>query len=233
MYPPYAIQNLITVSGFKARNPEIDVTPWADATISGFISTATAAIQSYCEVDAFLFTTVSGERAPTVITAAGDLVIFPRVRPLQQGSVSAIRLVKGGFSTSLTISGNGQQYYQVPYPYTYVNYPSSYLAGVGTLSIGGSQQLVTLKDANTYYEIDYTGGFSATPPDLADACDLWVRDILTRRLNPMGAQEVRQGSFSYSRQLRGSVGSNMVDSIYIQQAKMMLDQGGYRRTAGG
>lgn len=234
MYPPYTTQNLITVSGFKARNPEVDVTPWNDTTISGFISSATASMQQYCEVDGFLTTTVSGERGRTVITPAGDLIIYPRVRPIQQGSVAAIRLVKGGFSTSLTISSNGTDYYQVPYPYTYLNYPSSYLAGTGTLMIGGSQQLITLKDANTYYEIDYTGGLSSTPPDLQDACDLWVRDILIRRLNPMAAQEVRQGSFSFSRQIRSSAGKgDMIDSIWIQQAKQKLDDGGYRRTALG
>lgn len=210
----------------------MDVSPWGDATISGFITTATAAMQSFCQVDGFLNTTVSGERVKTIITPAGDLIVYPHIRPIQQGSVTAIRLVKGGFSTSLTLSANGTNYYQVPYPYTFINYPSSYLAGVGTLSIGGSQQLVTLKGANTYCEIDYTGGFSSAPADLQDACDLWVRELVTRRLNPMGAQEVRQGSFGFSRQLRGAAGSDMVDSIYIQQAKQILNEGGYKRVAG-
>lgn len=232
MRPPYITQNLITVSGFKTRNPDVDVSAWDDTTISGFISTATSSIQGYCQVDGFLTTTVSGERGRTIITNAGDLVIYPRIRPLEQ--ISAIRLVKGGFSTSLTLSGTGGQlYYQMPYPYTFVDYPSSYLAGVGTLSIGGSQQLVSLKGAETYYEIDYQGGYPSVPGDLQDACDLWLRDILIRRLNPLGAQEIRQGSFSYSRQLRSSGGGNIVDSIYLQQAKGTLNQGGYVRTAMG
>lgn len=224
---PQATQNLTTVTGFKARNPEVDVTPWGDATISGFISTATRSIQNYCQVDGFLTTTVTSERGKAVISTPGDLFIYPRIRPIQ--SVSAIRLVKGGFSTNLTISGSTGLYYQIPYPYTYLDYPSSYLAGVGTLSIGGSQQLVTLRGAGTYYELDYTGGFVTIPEDLTDACDLWVRDLVTRRLNPTGAQLVRQGSFMLQRSMR----NDTVDSIYISQAKEILNAGGYVRTAQG
>lgn len=232
MYP-FPTQNLITVSGFKARNPEVDTTPWDDATISGFISSATKSMQGFCQVDGFLTTTVTSERPTTVITPFGDLMVWTRIRPIQ--SISAIRLVKGGFSTSLTLSGsNGQAYYQIPYPYTYLNYPSSYLAGTGTLMIGGSTQLVTLKSANTYTEIDYVGGLNSVPDDLRDACDLWVRDILLRRLNPLGAQEVRQGSFSYSRALRSSGNNkNQTDSVWIQQAKEILNDSGYVRTAQG
>lgn len=226
MYPQYTTQNLITVSGFQSRNPDVDTSVWDSPTISGFISRATKAMQNYCNVDGFLTTNVVAERAKTVISVEGDLIIYPRIRPLN--SVSAVRLVKGGFSTSLTLSGQGQQYFQVPYPYTSISYPSSYLAGVGTLSIGGSQQLVTLRSANTYCEIDYSGGFATVPEDLADACDLWVRDLLVRRLNTMGAQLIRQGSVTIQHSLR----NDSVDSIYISQAKQTLNQG-YVRTAPG
>lgn len=231
--PPYPIQNLITVSGFKARNPEIDTSSWADTTVSGFISTATRAIQNFCQVDAFLTTTVSGEQSKTIITPMGDLLVWTRVRPIV--SVTAIRLVKGGFSTTLTLSGsNGQLYYQKPYPYNSINYPSSYLAGTGTLMIGGSTQLVTLRSANTYTEIDYKGGFTTVPEDLQDACDLWVRDIMMRRLNPMGAMEVRQGSVSFSRALRSSGNNqNSFDTVWVQEARQILSDGGYVRSAMG
>lgn len=231
---PYQVQNLITVSGFKARNPEIDVSAFDDPTVSGFISRASRAIQNYCNVDSFLTQDVVNETAEAVIDNTGNLLIYPRVRPLTVSGIHAIRLVKAGFSTNLVISGSNQTYFQVPYPYTSVVYPSSYLVGSGTLMIGGSSQLVTLKGAGVFYEIDYTGGYEIAPEDLQDACDLYVRDYLTRRMNPLGAQQVRQGSFSLSRQIRSSgQNSDMADSVYIQQAHNTLNDGGYVRTAFG
>ncbi|MDL2342303.1 MAG: hypothetical protein QFB87_04480 [Patescibacteria group bacterium] len=231
---PYATQNLITVSGFKSRNPEIDVSAWNDTTISGFISTASRSMQNYCEVDSFLTQTVSGEQQRAVINNIGDLVFYPRVRPIKQGAVTGMRLVKGGFSTSLILASGGLYYYNCPYPYTSLVYAGGYLAATGTLLLGGTRSLMSIKGSGVMLEVDYSGGFITTPEDLQDACDLWVRDIVTRRLNPLGAQEVKQGSFSYSRMTRSSnPKANQIESIYIQQAKILLDQGGYRRVAPG
>lgn len=231
---PYATKNLTDTAGFKARNPEIDVSVWNDNTLSGMISRATRAIQNYCQVDGFWATTVSGETAKAVIDSTGNLVIYPRIRPIAASGIQSIQLVKAGFSTNLTLSGSGQTYFQVPYPYTSIVYPSSYLAGTGTLMIGGSSQLVTLKGAGVFYVLGYTGGFDTIPEDLIDACDLYVREYATRRMNPLGAQEVRQGSFSYSRVTRSSnPNANQVDSVYIQQAQEILNQGGYVRVALG
>lgn len=222
--PPYPIQNLITVSGFKLNNPEVDVTPWSDTTLSGYISRCTRWMQNYCEVEGFATQSVTSERAPAAISTMGDLTIYPRIRPIQ--SVSAVRLVKGGFSTNLTLSGtSGQLYYQMPYPYTSIVYPSSYLAGAGTLMIGGSSQLVSLRGAGVFYEIDYTGGYATIPEDLQQACELVLRDYLNRRYNNLGADSVHQGSFGFSMMKD--------ESMWILEAKEILDQGGYHRTVQG
>jgi hypothetical protein len=231
---PYPIQNLATVSGFKSRNPELDVSAWNDATVSGFISTATRSIQSYCNVDGFLSQTVSGEQCKAVISSFGDLIIYPHIRPLRQGGINALRLVKGGFTTNLLLSGGNQLYYNVPYPYTSFVYASSYLAATGTLLLGGSQTLLSLKGSGVYCELDYVGGYATVPEDLQDACDLWTRDIVTRRMNPMGAQDVQQGSFRFTRVARSSNPNySFTDSVYVAQAKQLLDGGGYSRVAMG
>lgn len=231
----YPTQNLVTVSGFKSRNPEIDTTAWDDTTISGFISRATRAVQNFCNVDGFLKTTVSGERSKAIITAEGDLVVYPRIRPLTTSGITAVRLVKGGFSTTLTIRAqDGTPYFQVPWPSTNFVFPGTYLAGSGTLLGGASSHLVTLQGSGLFAELDYTAGFDQAPEDLQDACELFVRDYLTRRLNPTGAQDVRQGSFSISRATRSSnPNADMVNSVYVQQAMETLSNGGYVRTAMG
>lgn len=231
---PYPIQNLTTVSGFKARNPEIDMSAWDDTTISGMISRATRAMQNYCNVDSFLTRTVSGETDKAVIASDGTLIIYPRIRPITASGITAIRLQRAAFSTNLTLSGNNSVNFQIPYPYTSIVLPSSYLVGTGTLMWGGATQLISLQGAGVFYSLDYTGGFDNAPEDLVDVCDLYVRDYASRKLNPMGAQQVRQGSFSYSRQIRSSgPNGDMADSVYIQQAHNTLNNGGYVRVAFG
>jgi hypothetical protein len=231
---PATTINLTTTSGFKVRNPEIDVSVWDDATLSGFISRATRAMQNYCNVDGFMARTISGETAKAVISVQGDLVIYPRVRPLTASGIQSISLVKGGFSTTLTLSGANSTYFQVPYPYTSLVYPSSYLTGTGTIGFAGSSQFISLQSAGTFYVINYTAGYTTAPEDLQDACDLYVRDYCLRRLNPLGMQEMRQGSVQMSRTIRSSaLNADLINNIYVQQAREILNNGGYVRTAMG
>ena len=230
MYPAtYNQSNLITTAQFAQFAPEVDITPYTDATLSGIINQATQWINAACEVPSLLQSTIIGEEGRGAIGPSGDLVIFPLVRPIQ--SVSAIRLVKGGFSTTLTIAGISAQtggplnFYQVPTPGNKIVYPSSYLAGQGTLMIGGSQQLVSLRGAGVDYQLDYSAGVTLPVADfkLVRACVLVVKAILMERYNSMGADSMRQGAVGLS--------WKNGEPVFYEQAQEILDKGGYHRVA--
>lgn len=237
MYPQaYNTGPLIDYPTFVANAPEVDISAYTPATFSGILQEASQWIYAACEVPTLLQSTIVGEETRGAIGPSGDLVIFPMVRPIQ--SVQAIKLVKGGFSTNLTISGisgggGPLNFYQMPWPQNKIVYPSSYLAGQGTLMIGGSQQLVSLRGAGVDSVLNYTAGFqtiSGIPYDpngypkydLVRATVLVVRAILTDRYNQMGADSLHQGDVSIS--LRG-------EPYFYEMAMEILDKGGYHRVA--
>jgi hypothetical protein len=200
--------------------------------MSGIINRASQWIYNACEVPTLLQSVITGEEGQAAINPSGDLVIFPMVRPIQK--MTTVQLVKGGFSTTLSIYGaGGQPFFQVASPANKFVYPSSYLAGQGTLMIGGSQQLVSLRGARTDCVIAYTAGwpqvnglpanFDGTPKsDLLEAVTLVIRGMLTLRYNQMGAENMHQGAISLSFEK---------EPIFYNMAMEILDQGGYHRVA--
>lgn len=225
MLPTYNTNALIDQATFTARAPEITITEFSASTFSGILTDATAWINNFCEVPTLLQSTIANEQSQTNITGMGDLIIYPMVRPIQ--SVQGINIVKGGFSTSLTLTnGSGLNYFQVPFPANKIIYPSSYLAGQGTLMIGGSQQLVTLRGANVYTNLSYTAGFPTvsgvvTEQNLIRAAVLVTKAILAERYNIVGANSFHQGDIGVSFKSA---------SAYYDEAAAILNNG-YRRVA--
>ena len=239
MYPGiYNQANLIDQATFQAYAPETDISFYEANTFSGIINRATQWISNACEVPTLLQSTITSEEGQAAINPSGDLVYYTMVRPIQK--INAVRLVKGGFSTTLNLYGvnasNGQplQFFQVPYPASKFVYPSSYLAGQGTLMIGGSQQLVSLRGARTDIQVDYVGGLPTNAEglptdtngvvrsDLIQACVLVIQGFLTLRNNQMGASSIRQGDVSISFK---------DEPIQFELAMEILDKGGYHRVA--
>jgi hypothetical protein len=202
--------------------PDFDTSAYSTTTLSGILAEATRRMASFCNVKAFDFGTYT-DTDKSVISNEGELLIMPWVRPLQ--SVVSVTLVKGGFSTNLTLTdSNGNPLYQIPEPQTSVHFPNTYLYLTGTYLAGGSSQLYTLKGANTMCKVVYTAGWSVMPDDLKDAACLFVQDIIARRYNRAGASSVTQGklSMAFSQKQGG-------DSPLIQEAKDILWQGDYVR----
>jgi hypothetical protein len=215
-------ENLITQAELEAYAPDLDLSTFSQATISGMISRASKIITNYCDVDGFFKMAVTNERERAQISPNGDLTISFRRRPVADGDVSAIRLVGVGMSQSLTLEDGGNRVYFIPNPKTYVIYPSNYLISMG-------RGLLHLDSSDLFYEIDYTGGYATDiadlPEDLKEATTLYVRDMIARKYNPSGAQSFTQGrvsmSFGYS--------SGRSKSALVSAAEDILDSGGYAR----
>lgn len=218
--------NLIDVSDFTTYAPDVDLSIFgssATTTLSGMVSAASQQIVDYCAVDGFDLQTVTNEIDRAALSPMGELMINFRRRPVQ--TVTQIQLVKGGFNTTLNLTDtNGVPLYQIPYGGKFLRFPSSYLASAGTLILGGSTQLVTMRGADVFSQISYTGGYITIPADLKMACVLWTRSLLSWQYNNQGANNFTQGSYS--------VGFGQdADDRFIRQAKNILNNGAYVRSS--
>lgn len=215
-------ENLITQTELEEYAPDLDLSTFSQATISGMINRASQIITNYCDVDGFFKTAVTGERDRALISPNGDMTISFRRRPVQDDDITDIRLVGVGMSQSLTLEDNGNRVYFIPNPKTYVIYPSNYLISMG-------RGLLHLDSSDLFYEVDYIGGYATDiadlPPDLKEAATLYVRDMVARKFNPTGAQSFTQGrvsmSFGYS--------AGRSKSALVSAAEDILDSGGYAR----
>lgn len=188
-------ENLITQAEIEAYAPDLDLSQYSAATISGMISRASKRITQFCNVDGFFKAAVTAEKDRVTINPAGELVISFRRRPVVPADVSEIRLMSSGVNQVLQLTQGGESVFQIPAPGTYLVYPSNYVIAMG-------RGLLTLKAADLMYEIDYTGGYATDiadiPGDLKEACTLFIRSMTGKRYNPAGASSFSQGSVSMS-----------------------------------
>ena len=222
--------NLIDISDFTTYAPDVDLSIFGNAaqqatTLSGIISMASQQIVDYCNVDGFDYQVVTNETDRAALSPMGELMINFRRRPVQSADVTKIQLVKGGFQTTLNLTDtNGIPLYQIPYSGKFLRFPSSYLASAGTLILGGSTQLVTMRGADVFSNVSYKGGYQTIPMDLKLACILWCRSILAWQYNNQGANNFSQGSYSVG------FGAD-ADDRFIKQAKRLLNNGAYVRSS--
>jgi hypothetical protein len=218
-------QSILSKADITNYAPELDLSSYSDATISGMLSQATNRAVQFCSVKGFDYTTETDEQDRAYISNDGELQISVRRRPIV--SVSAISLVKGGFSTNLVLTDTAtpaNPLYQIPTPGNKLVFPNSYFYLTGTYLAGGSSQLYTLRGAKVNYKITYVGGYQNIPDDLKYACMLYFRDQYAKRNNPSGLSSFTQGSYSETNS------SNKGKSSLVLEAEDVLMNGGYART---
>jgi len=216
--------NILTKSDITAYAPELDLSKYSDATISGMLSQATQRAAALANVDGFDLETVTNETDWARISNNGELQISVRRRPIV--SVTSVNLIKGGFSTSLTLTdSSGNALYQIPTPSNKFVFPNSFFYLTGSFLAGGSSQLYTLRGARVMYQMTYVGGYMTPPDDLKFAVQLLFRDIFSKQFNTQQLASFTQGSYSES------YGGRMADGLSAleKQAKNILMQGGYTR----
>jgi hypothetical protein len=214
-------ENLITQAEIEAYAPDLDLSQYSAATISGMISRASAKVISYCNVKGFFKAAEVSERDRVLINPQGELVISFRRRPVVAADISAIRLRSSGINQTLTLQQGGESVFLIPDPGTYLIYPSSYVIAMG-------RGLLTLKASDLMYEMDYTGGYATDiadlPPDLKEATTLYIRSMLGKKFNPAGASGFSQGSVSMS--FSGNKGGKDQN---VQEAEAILSAGNFVR----
>lgn len=217
------MENLITKAELTAYAPDLDLSAYSDATISGMITRATKRMIEYCDVAGFFKMAVTSEREKARINPQGELVYSFKRRTVADGDVSAIRLVSVDVSQTLTLqSSSDSSYYYFIQDGNYLIYPSNFLIAHGT-------GLMSLENSNLFIEVDYTGGYATDiadlPVDLKEACTLMVRSQIARKFNTAGANSFSQGSVSMS----FGGGRDVLDKN-VSEALSILDSGGYVRT---
>lgn len=182
--------NYITQAEFVAEHPEIDITPFSAATISGMIATASEYVDNFCQVDSFALSIVTGEKSKAIINKDGDILVFPRRLPVSD--ISSVQIHRGSLNITLTLTFGGTTLWDIPAGGQYVVFPSAYMTQVGTFQIYDMREL---RNVGGFAILSYTGGYSEAnmPRSIKKATMLLLREQLTRRLNVVGASEIQQG----------------------------------------
>lgn len=211
--------NLITVTDFQNYAPEVDISSYSGATVSGMINQASQIASDILQYTP-LAEDIVGEIGEGRITTEGDLVIFPAKVPVQ--SVASIKLVKGTTEVNLTLlDSEGNTRFNIPWQKRHIRYPNYEFS---TQTAGLLTNFWSLRGTQFYYKMNYRAGFEASdlPASIQHAVTLIVRDIIAQRNNTTGADSISQGGISFT---YGS--SGMGDSAYMKEAKKIL--GDYRR----
>lgn len=210
--------NIISPAQFASFAPEVDTQKYDAPTISGMISQASRMVSSYLQ-----FTPIAEDITDEVkeagITPNGDLMIFPAKVPIV--SVSAIKLYKGATTININLlDGAGNTKYNIDFNKRHIRYPFSEITLQGTPIF---TNFYSLRGTHFYIKLSYRGGFEpyAIPADIQLATVLYVREILSRQSNPIGATELRQGGVAFK------FSSTNDKSDLIRDAERLLNP--YRR----
>lgn len=84
-------ENLITQAELEDYAPDLDLSQFSAATISGMISRASERVRQYCNVKGFFKVAVDSERDRALINPQGELIISFRRRPVVAADVTAFR----------------------------------------------------------------------------------------------------------------------------------------------
>lgn len=198
--------NYISVNELHTYAPEVYTSisgTYSETTLSGMIGRASAMVDSYLGYT--LPVEVLTEKIEGMVDSDGNLVVYTRKRPI--AAVSAISIKKGNDEINLTLEDAGQQKYDIPEPKVRIVYPNAELS---TSSVSTIANFYELRTTPFFTETTYTAGFETIPDDIKEATTLFVREILSRRSNTVGASRISQGGISISYESRGGTKSDLV-----------------------
>jgi hypothetical protein len=210
--------NYISNTQFTDYNPEIDVSLYTSATLSGMITRASAAIDDYLGYS-LLAEDITGEKATGLIDSSNNMVIYTRKRPIN--SVSSVQIVKGTYSGTIDLLSGSTPKYDIPSTKDRIIFPGQDI----TMSTVSIIEWGALKNTNWFTLVSYNAGYQGynIPVPIQDATQLWTMDIIMRKQNPGGATRIQQGGISISYESREG------ESDLIKDAKALLAP--YKRVA--
>lgn len=199
----YSMSNYLNQTDFRSLNPTLDLSSYTDATVSGIISRVCAQVDNYLNYSLGL-ESITNEKSVGYISSKGDLVIFPRKKPVL--SVSSIELVKGTESINLVLTNGSLNKYDIPSDQASIVYPGYELS---TNSVSTLANFAELRGKLFYTQIDYVAGYQTIPDDILEAIDLLAKARFAANMNAGGASRVRQGEIEIS---YGNGGRNEFES---------------------
>lgn len=199
--------NYISLNELHTFAPEVYTTisgSYDATTLSGVISRASAMVDNYLGYT-LPIETIENEKTDGIIDSGGNLVITPRKRPVVD--VTAVTIRKGNDEIVLSLLDGSAQKYDIPEPKTRFVYPNAELS---TSSISTIANFHEIRNVSFFTEYDYRAGFETIPDDIKEAATLYVREILARRSNTVGASEIRQGGMTIKYESRKGEKSDLV-----------------------
>lgn len=214
--------NYITVSGLINNwASDLDLSGYSTPTLSGMISAASSWVDNVTNAEAGWDREQIVDEEYASVTgchtnADGDLVIPLIKRPLANLlDVTDITIKKGAYNTHLTLTVGGVSVLHSASPYWSILYPNTWLVMTGTLL--SNQRLYNLRSFGYSVKVTYTAGYDVIPDDIQYATALRTRSILAKQYNPMGAEQVKQGTM-LARWSRTDLG----EDSFTQEAKVFL-----------
>lgn len=199
--------NYISIDEFNTYAPEVYTSisgTYNSTTISGFIQRASAMVDNFLGYT-LPIETITAEKSEGKIDTDGSLVITPRKRPIED--VTAVSLVKGNDTITLTLLDGADQKYDIPEPKTKFVYPNAELSATGVSVVASFYEL----RRNPFFaEITYRAGYETIPADIKEATTLYVRELFSKRSNTVGASEIRQGGITIKYEQRNGSKSDLV-----------------------
>lgn len=201
--------NIISQDQFASFAPEVDLSQYNAPTISGMIGMASAMVSRYLQYNP-VAETITNEVKNGIIGTQGDLIIYPAKVPII--SVTGISIFKGATSIALNLlDGNGTPKYNIDYLARSLRFPFAEITLQGTPIF---TNFYSLRGTQFFTKFSYRAGFEAyaIPADIQLATVLYMREILMRRYNTVGAQEVRQGGLDFKFSLTTSKSDLVMDA---------------------
>ena len=210
-------QAFVSEAELRAAAPELDLSRYTSQTISGMLTTATVLAENFLNYSLAFESKV--EKARGLVDSNGDIFIFPKKRPIR--SLESVVLSKGRFTSNITLSANGENFYDIVDD-SKIIISSSQISLQSVSIIDWS----ALRFTTFFMNITYTAGYYPydRPQDIVEAVLLYARDLFARSQNSSGASEISQGAVSIK------YADTKGKSDFVKDAELILQ--GYQAVAG-
>lgn len=181
----------ISLSEFQAYFPDIDVSKYSTTTLSGMIGVASKRVDNFLNYSLGIEDIINEDNESTVDTD-GNLLIFTSKLPIV--SLSSVTFKLGSYSNTTTlIDGNGVKMYDIPNPKAYIIIPYQQINVTGNISV---VDFYSLRNRRFITRVSYRAGYETIPDDAKYATMLYLKDMIGKRHNPLGASSFGQGGIN-------------------------------------
>lgn len=202
----------------------VDIDSSFSTQIDTWISAAEERVNNYTgytTASGFWNESITGETSEARVDGDMNLVIHTRKRPIN--SVSALEIVKGSESTTISLTdGDGNNRYTIPSTNEVLVYPSFELTTSSSVIL---TKWSDIKYSRFYTKLDYIAGYTTIPGPVKLATTMFTADIFMRQANKEGLVAITQG-----RVTKRWAETRDGESNFVKEARRLLNP--YRIASG-